>query len=458
MELLEGPKGNVAIWNTTNMLERRQRDFCSFACASYATCTGSGEATSLDDCQNLANYLSNRGQTHTVAHGQSLTEVWNTCQFQFTNTGAVDATWCDSTWASQSALMAQKCIPGGSPGAVCAYTQMTLYTSRNTGALTTPSGAGGQASTSSNGATESSNSGSSSGSSSITPASSSTTSISGLSLTGQTSTRVLSSAPLPEVSQTSEGGLVSGPSVSSIQGSGGDPSTGGNKHGSNTTTIVGIVVGVLAVLLVLVALWVLRRRKLSGTLGSATNTKSNDGQELELIQASPSPTAFALAPWNHSTKTAGVPPSRLSPEPISNMPSFSSVTHLITPITTIPEESDNPPDVSDVSASSVGGEQLQQQQRVPPISFRPTYDALRGGNRSMSARSLAQALAPQLSEDDIDRLANSIVTRMPVAPLAPHGLRTQAVQQDQVGSDVGVGLSDDPPPPWRESWGSNHGT
>ncbi|KAG8865045.1 hypothetical protein FRC20_009941 [Serendipita sp. 405] len=100
MELLEDLKGNVATWNTTSIqvLERRQRNFCSSDCASSVRCTGSGEPASLDDCQSLANYLSNRGQTHTVPRGKDLVVVWNTCQFRFENSGAVDAIWCDSTW------------------------------------------------------------------------------------------------------------------------------------------------------------------------------------------------------------------------------------------------------------------------------------------------------------------------------------------------------------------------
>ncbi|KAG8800668.1 hypothetical protein FRC18_007974, partial [Serendipita sp. 400] len=404
----------------------------------------SGEPASLDDCQSLANYLSNRGQTHTVPRGKDLVVVWNTCQFRFENSGAVDAIWCDSTWASESARIAQSCIPQGSTSAACTYTLMNLYMSRNTGSLTTPSDAGGQAPTSSSGVTESS----SSGSSSTTSTSSSTTSISGSSLTGQTSTSILASAPLLEVSHSSDGGLVSD-----------------NNQGSNTAVITGTVVGiVVVVLLVLVVLWVLRRRKQSNTLGSATNTGSNDGPKLESIQgvqpftseASPSPTASALALWDHSAKGAGLLASKRSPELISSMPNFSSAAQLDMPTTAIPEEPENPPAASDDSESSVSGEQLQQ--RGPPVSFRPTYGVLRGGNRSMSARSLAQALAPQLSEDDIDRLANSIVTRMPVAPIVPHGLRTPTVSRDQAGSDVGVESQDDPPPPWRESWGSNRGT
>ncbi|KAG8750613.1 hypothetical protein FRC14_000360, partial [Serendipita sp. 396] len=363
--------------------------------------------------------------------------------------------------ASESARIAQSCIPQGSTSAACTYTLMNLYMSRNTGSLTTPSDAGGQAPTSSSGATESS----SSGSSSTSSTSSSTTSISGSSLTGQTSTSILASAPLLEVSHSSDGGLVSGPSVSSIQGSGSDAPTGDNNQGSNTAVITGTVVGiVVVVLLVLVVLWVLRRRKQSNTLGSATNTGSNDGPKLESIQgvqpftseASPSPTASALALWDHSAKGAGLLASKRSPELISSMPNFSSAAQLDMPTTAIPEEPENPPAASDDSESSVSGEQLQQ--RGPPVSFRPTYGVLRGGNRSMSARSLAQALAPQLSEDDIDRLANSIVTRMPVAPIVPHGLRTPTVSRDQAGSDVGVESQDDPPPPWRESWGSNRGT
>lgn len=65
----------------------------------------------------------------------------------------------------------------------------------------------------------------------------------------------------------------------------------------------------------------------------------------------------------------------------------------------------------------------------------------------MSARTLAQTLAPDLSERDIRRLADTIVARMQAgAPLS---------NQDIPSSETGASsVIVDPPPPWRASWNS----
>ena len=69
------------------------------------------------------------------------------------------------------------------------------------------------------------------------------------------------------------------------------------------------------------------------------------------------------------------------------------------------------------------------------------------GRRSMSAMTLAQTLAPNLSERDIRRLADTIVARMQAGvPLSPQDLPSSSTNAGSVVAD--------PPPPWRASWNS----
>ncbi|KAG8817109.1 hypothetical protein FRC19_011621 [Serendipita sp. 401] len=303
-------------------------------------------------------------------------------------------------------VLSKNCIEKGYSKANCANDFMTLLVSRRISSgilVTTPTDTPtGQPITSSTRTTESS----APESSSAASISSSSRFISNSTLTGQTSLLSLSthisaptSVPLSGVSQFSESELPPTASVSSIQGSSNsDHSTGDGRHGLSAAVIAGIVAGIIVALLIILVLWMLqRRRRRSNTLKPATAPGLNSGSMLVLIQ--------------------------------------TSVSH------------------SGISTPAVQG---GEQQFGTQSSSRPTYDALPSGD--WSARSLARALVPHLSEGDIDRLADSIVTRMPATPISPsHGvLATGAIRQSQAGLDVGTGLQDDPPPSWRESWNSRN--
>ncbi|KAG8835956.1 hypothetical protein FRC20_007157, partial [Serendipita sp. 405] len=355
------PRRELSTRNTANIqfIERRQRDLCSSTCASTVSCSARAlNPAPTGDCESLVAYVSYRGYIQTVPSGSSLTVGWGSCEFTFTNTGAGDAIWCDSNWSSQSGLLSKNCIEKGYSKANCANDFMTLLVSRRISSgilVTTPTDTPtGQPITSSTRATESS----APESSSTASISSSSRFISNSTLTGQTSLLSLSthisaptSVPLSGVSQFSESELPPTASVSSIQGSSNsDHSTGDGRHGLSAAVIAGIVAGIIVALLIILVLWMLqRRRRRSNTLKPATAPGLNSGSMLVLIQ--------------------------------------TSVSH---------------------SGISTPAAQGGEQQFGTQSSSRPTYDALPSGD--WSARSLARALVPHLSEGDIDRLADSIVT------------------------------------------------
>lgn len=110
--------------------------------------------------------------------------------------------------------------------------------------------------------------------------------------------------------------------------------------------------------------------------------------------------------------------------------SSSSMNHLLSPTQRSVSTASTP------STSSNGADDSEY------ANSHPAYGA-RG--RSISARSLAQALAPNLSQGDIDRLADTIIARM----------QSGAPFVTPQGEILLSGLSDlgeDPPPPWRASW------
>ncbi|KAG8843638.1 hypothetical protein FRC20_003904, partial [Serendipita sp. 405] len=393
---------------------------------------------------------------HLVSPGSGLTISWASCDFTYTNTGAETTLWCDTNWASQFAPLARNCIPKGFNTASCTDSSMALIVSRHAAELfTTPTDtATGQAPTSTSRVTGSSTS--ERGSTASTSSSTRPTSASGS--TSQTSNRSLSasmsahtSAPQFEISQTSEGAIASAASVSTTQGSG-DTSTEESRHRLNTAVIAGVVATIVVILLILLMLWLLwRRRRRPNAPRAATTMGANDGSMMELIQnerrtvldISPSPTASIFTPSDPPIVMTEVIASRTSLELIPDMPGFP-------PVSGSPN---TPAKTPDVSASNTS----RGQQYVPQVSLSPSHDALPEGD--WSARSLAQALVPQLSESDLERLANSIVTRMPVvAPIFPHDrLHPRAIRPGQAGSEVGTQVADDPPPPWRESWNSSNG-
>ncbi|KAG8800872.1 hypothetical protein FRC17_006795, partial [Serendipita sp. 399] len=77
-----------------------------------------------------------------------------------------------------------------------------------------------------------------------------------------------------------------------------------------------------------------------------------------------------------------------------------------------------------------------------------------------AAGRLAQTFAPNLSEGDLERLAENIVSHMRVSVIVPPR-RADDAQQSPIpyrnGSRDGTSLVlDDPPPPWRDSWNGSH--
>jgi hypothetical protein len=102
-----------------------------------------------------------------------------------------------------------------------------------------------------------------------------------------------------------------------------------------------------------------------------------------------------------------------------------------------------------------------QPQQYHNTNNEPTGPVGGGANprRSISARTLAQELAPHLSEQDIIRLADNIVARMQLTGAAMTPDQQSRIVAGENESDLVV----DPPPPWRASWnggavGSSSGT
>ncbi|KAG9021228.1 hypothetical protein FS842_006750 [Serendipita sp. 407] len=154
-----------------------------------------------------------------------------------------------------------------------------------------------------------------------------------------------------------------------------------------------------------------------------------------------SPSYFAATPWVFPTKMDGelVPRGTLIPA-VSAEPLMSSGTSSL--------DADNgTPDLSMSGAASNG-----TGSPPPTAPMNGTAESVPLLLRqSMSTRMLAQTLAPDLSENDLDRLAQTIVARMHVTG----NVSPERGGVDHPDSEVGA-QEDLPPPAWRSSWGSNH--
>lgn len=118
--------------------------------------------------------------------------------------------------------------------------------------------------------------------------------------------------------------------------------------------------------------------------------------------------------------------------------SFTSVNHLLSPT----HESGSITSTPITAASVISGEECEVvgEEHLGKV----------GRSRSISARTLARTLAPHLSQQDINRLADTIVARMQVGVpvVSPHG-------DDLLPGGSDTGQDGDPPPPWRASWNGN---
>lgn len=116
--------------------------------------------------------------------------------------------------------------------------------------------------------------------------------------------------------------------------------------------------------------------------------------------------------------------------------SSSSLNHLMSPT----QDSGSAPSTPATGTSVVDYSAVD----LPAGNGRPEFE---GRPRSISARSLAQAIAPNLSQVDINRLADTIVARMQAgAPIV-------TPQGDVLSGQSELG--EDPPPPFRASWNGN---
>lgn len=95
---------------------------------------------------------------------------------------------------------------------------------------------------------------------------------------------------------------------------------------------------------------------------------------------------------------------------------------------------------------------ISRQPPLQPQQSHPNDPTGLGGavnpRRSISARTLAQELAPHLSDHDIIRLADNIVARMQLTGAAIHSEQNSRIVAGENESEFSV----DPPPPWRASW------
>ncbi|KAG8767640.1 hypothetical protein FRC19_001313 [Serendipita sp. 401] len=196
-----------------------------------------------------------------------------------------------------------------------------------------------------------------------------------------------------------------------------------------TAIVAGIVVGVCVLLLALVAFWILRRRK----------KRMIEEISMPVKEQNTWP-GYRGARDTIPTKVDGgsVPRRTLAPA--------ASAELLMTSNAPFPGAENSASDSSmNVSISNGTGSRLQT------IPVNGSAEGAPLPRQSMSTRMLAQTLAPDLSENDLDRLAQTIVARMQVTVNAP----PESGGTDHLGSEVGA-HSDLPPPAWRSSWGSDH--
>ncbi|KAG8827538.1 hypothetical protein FRC18_009880 [Serendipita sp. 400] len=436
------------------ILQRRQE--CKYDCSSYAFCYKRGDPFARDDCTQLTHYIRARNYVQTVEPNQQLLLTSGTCAYRYTNEASTAMTWCDMSWGTQSDIIVEYCLRVMITPSYYGYcssdgVRLEVYNpatppSSSSAVVSSTSDATGSEPSITDGSSDSSVS-----SDSFTSSTSSSTETTTTPTTSTISTTL--SVPLPGVSQESEPTTsLESPSTSAT------PNTGSNGlvnpvTKTNTAMVVGIAVGVCVLLLALVAIWILvrirrkqRRQQISMLAGEQNTWPGYYSGVRESIQHPMSetlisPSYFAATPWVFPTKMDGelVPRRTLIPA--------VSAESLMNSVTSSLDADNGTPDPSMSGAASNGTGSL------PPTA--PMNGTAESApllpRQSMSTRMLAQTLAPDLSENDLDRLAQTIVARMHVTVNAP----PERGGVDHPGSEVGA-QEDLPPPAWRSSWGSNH--
>ncbi|KAG8851687.1 hypothetical protein FRB91_007527 [Serendipita sp. 411] len=415
------------------------------SCADRPMCYGIGAtAPSLSDCSDLVTFLTNRASTQTLIWMQAVTVTSGTCQFTLT-TSATSMEFSDITWASQSAALTQACIPS-KPWAMCIWGGFTLQ-------VTTPIQLSQTTTTTANAATTSTGivGTSNDGGTSTNENTAATTSSSSTALTTANSTSSFSSGTATSsnvipifsigIPQTSSSSQDSSQAVGQIS-TGNEDSTGGNRT-SNIPAAIGGVLGAIALVLFIAAgIWIWRRnrRRAHETLASeseesdATQQVVNSSFMLEV--SSPEP-PLSLGPVKRSSNTFVSPLPPANPVLPSVLPSSDSAASTAEN-GAIPIENGYqtqgmlPPPL----AANIPGEGIFLP--LPPTSNVPPPLQLNG---------------PQLSEDAINHMADTILAQMPLTA------RGQPIHEDpprlgELASDVvSPGPHTEAPPPWSESMG-----
>ncbi|CCA71281.1 hypothetical protein PIIN_05220 [Serendipita indica DSM 11827] len=519
--------------NTSTSLEKRQTSVCSTDCTRAARCYGGTGTPLTSDCQALSSYLQGRNIQTAVNGKQSVSVTSNTCLFRFTNNAASSVTWCDSSWASQSNALISTCLPQ-TPGGYCDITQFKLDVCLNPAAPaytpppTYPASSPPEQSSTANNNVASTQQSSAAGASSSSSGSSSTQSSSTLlsSSTGHSPTPTSSQSSSHEVPQGLSGGASIASANAETPNNNNDENTNGGvqRKGPGPAVIVGGVMGGIA-LLGLVGALLYWCRKMQQRRNSTVKIYDESVHD---ANGQPRTSARGSIMTESQSQTFTIPPTNTNSDhhnhgfgfgsnkanmfynggrvvrPAAPMSEYStsSVNHLLggantgtaspldSPITTnsgLQPTSDEHP-----QPYRQHGDQYELELGNPDLPTHAEIDAVLASHatnqrrRSMSARTLAQAMAPNLSEDDIHRLADSIVARMQArdtaAALASAGGNGQTL--GSVGyaqfhgggpgasiSGTGAGVphasdgfaplayggegtvyGEDPPPPWRASW------
>ncbi|KAG8830764.1 hypothetical protein FRC18_007619 [Serendipita sp. 400] len=445
-----GRSSKTEIWpNAANntayppILERRQA--CSVDCSSYAFCYRRGDAFNRDDCRQLTTYIRNRGSTQTVEANQQLVLTSGTCAYRYTNEAPMAVTWCDILWGTQSDIIAAYCsisLPAPYYGYCSAdgvrlevYNPATPPTSSAVVPSTITAGNGPSGTVEDNASSSPSDSFISNAPNSTSTNTSFTTATISTSL----------SIPLPGTIQGSSTTASSESADASVaRNSNSSESPSPEKDPKTKTAIVaGIVVGVCMLLLALVIFWILRRRKKRMVEEilmpvEEQNTRpgyrgARDSIQHPMSEVSTSPSYFPSTPWTIPTKVDGGPVPRRTLAPAA------SAELLMTSNAPFPGAENG---TSDSSMNGTGS-------HLQSVPLNGSAEGTPLPRQSMSTRMLAQTLAPDLSENDLDRLAQTIVARMQVTVNAP----PESGGTDHLRSDA---HNDLPPPAWRSSWGSDH--
>ncbi|KAG8852560.1 hypothetical protein FRB91_006367 [Serendipita sp. 411] len=447
------------------LTRRQDQSACSTTCGNNPICYDGGTAPSVSDCNELVSYLRNRASTQRVGMYQTVTAVFNTCQFDFVNNIAGPVTWCDTTWASQAAALFSSCIPNR-PWALCNLMGVVLQV---TGMPPLSTTAGNEATISAPIIQTSSDGRTSTSESTHSTVSSPSTTSAALNSTTSSSSGIAShsnafSVFLPGTDQTNSGSDDSSGGV-------GQSSTGEGSRASNTSAVVGGALGSLALLLLIsTGIWMWRRnmRRRQRHENVAPGEEQNDGIQqvisppslLELSSPQPDPVISRTRP-----PTSAVLPLSSRPE---KRPLESLSSPLLPSNTATPFGTPSGPSTLSLLENNPIPTEIGYQRRGVSILPGSTATISSGSYNSLSLLSippnappLPQSVDnPELPEDVINRLADTIIARMPLSAVS-RPARASRPRLSQLGSDVTSPEQQEevPPPPWRQSWdSSNHET